>query len=331
MFVNIVSTIDGRAQLRGRTGELGEEADLDMLLDLRAIADAVLIGYGHAARRGLRPPGRLRGAARAARGGGARPDPPAVLLSRGSTCPGTRGSSRRGAARSDLHLGRCRGRGAGARRAGRGRTVAAALARGRRSPTCARAGSPRCCRGRADAQPRAAGRRARRRAVPDRSPRSSRGEAERCRLVDGDGLPTPLRARAGVGAARRRRAVVALRAVAIVPRPCGSRERRARRGRGLGLGAATARRLRAAGATVTIADLNEERGRGAGRRARRALRRLRRDRRRAGRGRRRRRRRGARPPAHLGQLRGHRLGGEDRGQARPARARAVRDRDRAST
>ena len=36
-----------------------------------------------------------------------------------------------------------------------------------------------------------------------------------------------------------------------------------------GLGAATARALHAAGANVTIADLNAERGPGAGRRARR--------------------------------------------------------------
>ena len=46
VFVNMVSTIDGRAQVRGRTGELGEEADLEMLLELRTLADAVLIGSG---------------------------------------------------------------------------------------------------------------------------------------------------------------------------------------------------------------------------------------------------------------------------------------------
>jgi len=44
VYANLVSTIDGRAQVRGRTGELGEEADLEMLLELRALADAVLIG-----------------------------------------------------------------------------------------------------------------------------------------------------------------------------------------------------------------------------------------------------------------------------------------------
>ncbi len=46
VFVNMVSTIDGRAQVRGRTGELGEAADLEMLLELRAVADAVLVGTG---------------------------------------------------------------------------------------------------------------------------------------------------------------------------------------------------------------------------------------------------------------------------------------------
>ena len=46
VFLNMVSTIDGRAQVRGRTGELGEDADLEMLLELRALADAVLIGTG---------------------------------------------------------------------------------------------------------------------------------------------------------------------------------------------------------------------------------------------------------------------------------------------
>ena len=46
VFVNMVSTIDGRAQLGGSTGKLGEDADLEMLLELRAIADAVLIGSG---------------------------------------------------------------------------------------------------------------------------------------------------------------------------------------------------------------------------------------------------------------------------------------------
>jgi riboflavin biosynthesis pyrimidine reductase len=87
VFVNMVSTIDGRAQVRGRTGELGEEADLEMLLELRALADAVLIGTGT-----LRVEGyaRLVGAeVRRARreAAGLSADPTAVLLSRGLDLP----------------------------------------------------------------------------------------------------------------------------------------------------------------------------------------------------------------------------------------------------
>ena len=87
VFVNMVSTIDGRAQLGGSTGELGEEADLEMLLELRTIADAVLIGSGT-----LRVEGyaRLIGSEerRARReAAGLAPDPLAVLLSRGLDLP----------------------------------------------------------------------------------------------------------------------------------------------------------------------------------------------------------------------------------------------------
>ncbi len=87
VFVNMVSTIDGRAQVNGRTGELGEEADLEMLLELRALADAVLIGTGT-----LRVEGyaRLVGAEerRARReAAGLSADPTAVLLSRGLDLP----------------------------------------------------------------------------------------------------------------------------------------------------------------------------------------------------------------------------------------------------
>jgi riboflavin-specific deaminase-like protein len=83
VFVNMVSTIDGRAQVRGRTGELGEDADLEMLLELRALADAVLIGTGTLRAEGY---ARLVGSeARRARreAAGLARDPVAVLLSRG--------------------------------------------------------------------------------------------------------------------------------------------------------------------------------------------------------------------------------------------------------
>jgi riboflavin biosynthesis pyrimidine reductase len=87
VFVNMVSTIDGRAQVSGSTGALGEAADLEMLLELRALADAVLIGTGT-----LRVEGyaRLVGSAdrRARReAAGLAGDPAAVLLSRSLDLP----------------------------------------------------------------------------------------------------------------------------------------------------------------------------------------------------------------------------------------------------
>ena len=44
--MNFVSTLDGRAALDGSTRPLGGPADLEMLLSLRDVADAVLIGPG---------------------------------------------------------------------------------------------------------------------------------------------------------------------------------------------------------------------------------------------------------------------------------------------
>jgi len=46
VFLNFVSTLDGRAALDGSTRPLGGPADLEMLLALRDVADAVLIGPG---------------------------------------------------------------------------------------------------------------------------------------------------------------------------------------------------------------------------------------------------------------------------------------------
>jgi riboflavin-specific deaminase-like protein len=46
VFLNMVATADGRAAVDGRTEGLGSEADLELLLELRTIADAVLIGTG---------------------------------------------------------------------------------------------------------------------------------------------------------------------------------------------------------------------------------------------------------------------------------------------
>ncbi len=82
VFMNFVSTLDGRAALDGSTRPLGGQADLEMLLALRDVADAVLIGPGTVRAEGY---ARLVGdperrAARAA--AGRSPDPPAVLISR---------------------------------------------------------------------------------------------------------------------------------------------------------------------------------------------------------------------------------------------------------
>ena len=46
VFVNMIATIDGRAARDGRSATIGGEADLELLLELRTAADAVLIGTG---------------------------------------------------------------------------------------------------------------------------------------------------------------------------------------------------------------------------------------------------------------------------------------------
>jgi riboflavin biosynthesis pyrimidine reductase len=73
VFFNFVATLDGRAALDGSTRPLGGPADLEMLLSLRAVADAVLIGTGTVRAEGY---GRLVGPQRRA------DVPPAVLISR---------------------------------------------------------------------------------------------------------------------------------------------------------------------------------------------------------------------------------------------------------
>ena len=73
VFFNFVETLDGRAALDGSTRALGGSADLEMLLSLRAAADAVLIGPGTIRAEGY---GRLVGPERRA------DPPPAVLISR---------------------------------------------------------------------------------------------------------------------------------------------------------------------------------------------------------------------------------------------------------
>jgi riboflavin biosynthesis pyrimidine reductase len=82
VFANMIATADGRAAVEGRTVALGGDADVELLLELRALADAVLIGTGTL---------RAEGYDRLVRSGerrerrvatGLAPDPLAVVLSR---------------------------------------------------------------------------------------------------------------------------------------------------------------------------------------------------------------------------------------------------------
>jgi riboflavin-specific deaminase-like protein len=82
VFANMIATADGRAALAGSTRELGGDADLQLLLELRALADAVLVGTGtlRAEGYGRLVPGDERRARR--RAAGLAEDPLAVVLSR---------------------------------------------------------------------------------------------------------------------------------------------------------------------------------------------------------------------------------------------------------
>jgi riboflavin-specific deaminase-like protein len=78
----MISTADGRAARHGRSATIGGDADLQLLLDLRTRADAVLIGTGT-----LRAEGYDRLVKRESRrerrvAEGLAPDPLAVILSR---------------------------------------------------------------------------------------------------------------------------------------------------------------------------------------------------------------------------------------------------------
>ena len=78
----MIATLDGHAAVDGRSAALGDEADLEMLLELRALADAVLIGTGTLRAEGYAQ--LVRSPERRARrvAAGLVEDPPAVLISR---------------------------------------------------------------------------------------------------------------------------------------------------------------------------------------------------------------------------------------------------------
>ena len=82
VYLNVVSSVDGRAAIEGRSQRLGSETDTLLLTELRTLADAVLIGTGTLRAEGY---GRLVGnPERVARreAAGRSPTPTAVLLSR---------------------------------------------------------------------------------------------------------------------------------------------------------------------------------------------------------------------------------------------------------
>jgi riboflavin-specific deaminase-like protein len=86
-YLSMVETVDGRAGLDGRSATLGDDADTEMLLELRMCADAVLIGTGTLRAEGydklVRAPER-----RARRHSAGLPeDPSAVVISRRGDIP----------------------------------------------------------------------------------------------------------------------------------------------------------------------------------------------------------------------------------------------------
>jgi riboflavin-specific deaminase-like protein len=82
VYVNMISTVDGRAARDGRSSTIGGEADLQRLLDLRTSADAVLIGTGTLRAEGYDRLVRAEERRARRRADGLSEDPVAVLLSR---------------------------------------------------------------------------------------------------------------------------------------------------------------------------------------------------------------------------------------------------------
>jgi riboflavin biosynthesis pyrimidine reductase len=87
LYLNMVASADGRASIEGRTAGLGSEADTLLLTELRALADAVLVGTGTIRAEGygrlVRNPQRVARRERA----GLPPTPTAVLISRSFDIP----------------------------------------------------------------------------------------------------------------------------------------------------------------------------------------------------------------------------------------------------
>jgi riboflavin-specific deaminase-like protein len=82
VYVNMISTVDGRAARDGRSSTIGGDADLQRLLDLRTRADAVLIGTGTLRAEGYDRLVRSEERRARRRAEGLAEDPLAVILSR---------------------------------------------------------------------------------------------------------------------------------------------------------------------------------------------------------------------------------------------------------
>jgi riboflavin-specific deaminase-like protein len=82
VYVNMITTVDGRAARDGRSATIGGEADLQRLLDLRTRADAVLIGTGTLRAEGYDRLIRSEERRARRRAEGLAEDPLAVILSR---------------------------------------------------------------------------------------------------------------------------------------------------------------------------------------------------------------------------------------------------------
>jgi riboflavin-specific deaminase-like protein len=82
VYVNVIETLDGHVAIDGSSHGLGDEADLQMLLDLRSISDAVLIGTGTLRAEGYARLVRNDERRATRRAAGLADDPLAVLISR---------------------------------------------------------------------------------------------------------------------------------------------------------------------------------------------------------------------------------------------------------
>jgi riboflavin-specific deaminase-like protein len=87
VYVNMIETVDGRVAVDGRSAALGDESDLEMLLELRTMADAVLIGTGTLRAEGYDRLVRSEERRSRRRAAGLAEDPLAVLLSRRFNVP----------------------------------------------------------------------------------------------------------------------------------------------------------------------------------------------------------------------------------------------------